>query len=61
MEFRRLDAADAEAFRLIRLHGLQESPQAFSADLESNATLPLEHFAARLKNESDAFHQSTMV
>jgi len=55
MEFRRLTPGDAAAFREIRLHGLRESPQAFSADYESNATLPLEHFATRLKNEVDAF------
>jgi RimJ/RimL family protein N-acetyltransferase len=55
MESRRLTAADAEAFRLVRLHGLKESPEAFSADYELSATLPVEHFAARLKNEVDAF------
>lgn len=55
MEFRRLTAEDAAAYRLIRLHGLQESPQAFAADYQSDATLPLEHFATRLKNEVDTF------
>jgi RimJ/RimL family protein N-acetyltransferase len=55
MEFRRLTAADAEAFRHVRLHGLKDSPQAFSADYELSAKLPLEHFATRLKNEVDAF------
>ena len=55
MEFRRLTAADAEAYRRVRLHGLNEAPQAFAADYESSTTLPLEHFASRLKNEVDAF------
>jgi RimJ/RimL family protein N-acetyltransferase len=55
MEFRRLTAADADAYRQVRLHGLKESPQAFSADFELSATLPLEHFATRLKSEVDAF------
>jgi len=55
MEFRRLTAADAEGYRRVRLHGLKESPQAFAADYELSAQLPQEHFAARLKNEVDAF------
>jgi RimJ/RimL family protein N-acetyltransferase len=55
MEFRRLSAADAEAYKQVRLHGLKESPQAFSADYELSALQPVEHFAARLKNEVDAF------
>jgi hypothetical protein len=40
MEFRRLTPADAEAFRQIRLHGLKEAPQVFSAAYELSATLP---------------------
>ncbi len=55
MEFRRLSAADAEAFRRVRLHGLQESPQAFSADYELSAMQPVEHFASRLQDEVDTF------
>jgi RimJ/RimL family protein N-acetyltransferase len=55
MDFRRLTAADAEAYRQVRLHGLKEAPQAFAADYQLSATLPLEHFASRLKNEVDAF------
>jgi RimJ/RimL family protein N-acetyltransferase len=61
MEFRRLTAADAEAFRQVRLHGLKESPQAFSADYDLSATLPLEHFAVRLKHEIDAFVIGALV
>jgi RimJ/RimL family protein N-acetyltransferase len=55
MELRRLSREDAEAFQRIRLHGLQQAPQAFSADYESSVTLPLEHFATWLKNEADDF------
>lgn len=55
MEFRRLNAADAEAYKQVRLHGLKEAPQAFSADYERSALQPVEHFATRLKNEVDAF------
>lgn len=55
MELRRLTDADAAAYRPVRLRGLKESPEAFSADYEQSATLPLQHFAARLKNEVDAF------
>ena len=55
MELRRLTAADAEAFRQVRLHALRESPQAFSADYEINAARPLQHFAAQLKDLPDNF------
>lgn len=55
MDLRRLTEADAEAFRRVRLEGLRESPQAFAADLEVNAALPLPHFAAQLKNGEDRF------
>jgi len=55
MEFRRLTAADAEAFRHLRLHGLKESPEAFSADYDVSAALPLSHFAGRLHDAADNF------
>ena len=55
MEFRRLTESDADAFRTLRLHGLKESPQAFSADFEVSSALPLEHFAASLRNTVDRF------
>ncbi len=55
MEFRRLTEADAEAYRHVRLHGLKESPQAFAADYESNAALPLQHFAKLIRNEPERF------
>lgn len=55
MEFRRLTEADAEAFRQVRLHGLKESPQAFSADYQASTALPVQHFAALLKNVADNF------
>lgn len=55
MELRRLTAADAKAFREVRLHALRESPQAFSADYEINAAHPLQHFAAQLQDQPDNF------
>ncbi|MET0534124.1 MAG: GNAT family protein [Steroidobacter sp.] len=55
MEFRRLTDADAELFRQIRLHGLKESPEAFSADYQVNSARPLQHFAGQLRNAVDAF------
>lgn len=61
MEFRRLTKEDAAAFRQVRLHGLKEATQAFSADHELSVKQPLEHFAARLKNEVDAFVIGVLV
>ena len=46
MELRRLTAADAEAFREIRLYALRALPQAFSADYETNIERSLQYFAA---------------
>jgi len=55
MELRRLTREDAEAFRQVRLHGLKEAPQAFSADYEASVALTAEYFATWLKNEVDNF------
>lgn len=43
-----LTAADAAAFRDIRLAGLADDPRAFSADLGAESTQDLDWFAARI-------------
>lgn len=55
MELRRLTAADAEAFRRVRLEGLRESPIAFSSDYETEAARPIPDFAAQLLDRPDNF------
>lgn len=47
---RRLDAADAAAFRQIRLAALQQHPEAFGAAWESEQQQSLDFFAQRLRN-----------
>jgi ribosomal protein S18 acetylase RimI-like enzyme len=47
VEIRRLTEADADAFRVLRLAGLQETPEAFGSSYEEEATWPREHFVAR--------------
>jgi len=49
MTIRRLRAADAEAFRTLRLHALRDSPTAFGSSHHEEAPRPLEWFAARLE------------
>jgi ribosomal protein S18 acetylase RimI-like enzyme len=45
---RRLNAADAEAFREIRLEGLRLDPDAFGSALSDHINRPLDHFRKRL-------------
>jgi GNAT superfamily N-acetyltransferase len=45
---RRLGREDAEAYRRLRLQGLQERPEAFGADWDEERTQPLGWFADRL-------------
>jgi len=45
---RRLGAADAAAYRALRLAGLAESPEAFGSDVATEAAAPVETFAERL-------------
>ena len=45
---RRLDPGDAEAFREIRLSGLKDAPEAFSATYEVEVEHPIDHFRQRL-------------
>jgi ribosomal protein S18 acetylase RimI-like enzyme len=44
-----LTADDAEAFRDIRLEGLQRNPEAFGASFEDECDRSVEHFAASLE------------
>jgi ribosomal protein S18 acetylase RimI-like enzyme len=46
---RRLLAADAEAFRAVRLEGLERHPSAFGASLNEESSKPLSFFADRLE------------
>jgi ribosomal protein S18 acetylase RimI-like enzyme len=48
MRVRRLTAADAEAFRAIRLESLHLAPDAFAATLADEDRRPLDHFRQRL-------------
>lgn len=51
MTIRRLRAADAAAFRDIRLTALLDSPTAFGSSHHEEAPRPLEWFAARLEGD----------
>jgi RimJ/RimL family protein N-acetyltransferase len=46
---RRLTGADAEAFRAIRLEGLERHPSAFGASFREESARPLSFFADRLE------------
>lgn len=47
---RRLRAADADAYRALRLEGLKENPEAFGASFDEQAAEPLSWFEATLEN-----------
>ncbi|WP_427914233.1 N-acetyltransferase family protein [Ramlibacter sp. MMS24-I3-19] len=48
MELRRLTAADAAAYRALRLRGLHEHPEAFTSSWEEDAARPLAVTESRL-------------
>lgn len=50
--FRRLTTADAEAFRDIRLEGLQRYPASFGAAYDDERKQPLEWFGARIADHA---------
>jgi ribosomal protein S18 acetylase RimI-like enzyme len=49
---RRLSASDADAFRELRLEGLQLNPTGFCSDYQDEANQPLDNFRARLVNNA---------
>lgn len=51
MEIRRLNAADAEVYRCIRLEGLQLSPEAFGSSYEEELAYSVEVYRNRLDSE----------
>jgi len=51
---REANLADAEQFRELRLYALQDSPTAFSADYDINASRPSEYWHDRLKEDEDS-------
>ena len=48
LPIRRLSVADAEAYRAIRLEGLERHPTAFGASFREESSRPLAFFADRL-------------
>ncbi len=49
MEIRLVTAQDAEAYRQLRLEGLQTNPEAFGSSFEEERDMALELFASRLE------------
>lgn len=54
MNSRFLTAADAEAYRELRLEGLQNNPEAFGSSFEEEKDYPIELFASRFESQ-DSF------
>ena len=50
---RTLGPDDVERYRVLRLEGLRDSPEAFSSDYAENARYPIETFAQRIAAERD--------
>lgn len=55
MDIRRLDPADAPAYRALRLRALQEHPEAFTSSHEEDAAQPPEQAAQRLAAPQQRF------
>ena len=51
MNSRFLTAADAEAYRSLRLEGLQNNPEAFGSSFEEEKNYPIEQFADRFESQ----------
>lgn len=56
MIVRRPVETDAAAFRTLRLHALQESPEAFGSSYEETVAQPLERMAERLRHAPERPH-----
>jgi RimJ/RimL family protein N-acetyltransferase len=52
--FRRLQIADAPAYRMLRLEGLRLASRAFQSTLDEESQLTLEAYAMRLSNAENA-------
>jgi ribosomal protein S18 acetylase RimI-like enzyme len=61
-KIRRLTAADASAYREIRLAGLRDTPEAFGSTFARESTQPLTWFCDRLGNSAvfGAFHMAAL-
>ena len=51
-EIRTLTPSDAPAFRALRLEGLKDVPEAFTAAYEIESTYPVSHFADRISDNA---------
>ncbi|KOP78118.1 acetyltransferase [Lysinibacillus sp. FJAT-14745] len=51
MNSRFLTAADAEAYRNLRLEGLQNNPEAFGSSFEEEKDYPIKQFASRFESQ----------
>src|SRR5215510_4373842 len=64
---RSANRTDVSQFRELRLHGLQNSPTAFSADYQTNLSQPSQYWEDRLKMNEDevtilfAEHEANLV
>ena len=60
---RRLEEADAEAYRTLRLEALAVSPESFASTFEAESAEPLEWFAERLQRNAvfGAFRAADLV
>jgi GNAT superfamily N-acetyltransferase len=56
LEIRQLDGQDAERYRLLRLRGLREHPEAFIASYEEEVSTPMEQYAAKLRASTPDDH-----
>ncbi|MBG9456131.1 acetyltransferase [Lysinibacillus sphaericus] len=65
MNSRRLTATDANAYRTLRLEGLQNNPEAFGSSFEEEKGSPIELIASRLESQSSytigVFDQEDLV
>lgn len=55
ISLRNLTAADAVAYREIRLAALRDAPTAFGSDYHENVDMPLSHFESRIGATNDHF------
>jgi RimJ/RimL family protein N-acetyltransferase len=55
MQIRRLQAADATAYRALRIRALWEFPEAFTSSFEEDEKQPIEKWEVRLEGEHTMF------